>query len=295
MSAMQRSTSAAKLRIERGLEGVAPDPVGDSLFSGGPAIAPPIGSELTADDEPIGPALTTGSYLLQAGLGERRRRALLWLAVGVVVGVGATLAIGSLLVSRLDRPVIPAGSTWAERRPETGVSFDEAQAGDGRLRAVLLGEADPARGGPAGDVILPGDVERSAAPDGFVDVSDDALYLAPVAYEVRERPMPPRPADAIPVDQRAFDGEAVAEILRRNRSAFEACATRAGDAAPRGARVGMTLTLLPSGRVEKVGFDDPARASAPFAACVEQSARRLRFPTFQGTPVDVGFAIAVAP
>jgi hypothetical protein len=147
-------------RIERGFAEPVKDPLGQALFLD--SDPPSFLSDLQDDAPELPGPMTTSSYVLRAGLGERRRRALAWLAAGVLLGASAAGLGAATLWSRVSQPIADRAPAIA-KAPALTVAYDavqpDAQA-TAELKARLLGTPAP----------VPGVAAEAPA---YVVVSDD--------------------------------------------------------------------------------------------------------------------------
>ena len=108
----------------------------------------------------------------------------------------------------------------------------------------------------------------------------------------RDAPPAPSPAAA----GRRGEGESltpadVEAAVKKNRKAFDGCVEDAVRNEPGlqvlGRRVGLYLTVNPSGIVTAPRLDDPELLDTEFGACLKSTARKMVFPQFQGDPFQV--------
>jgi hypothetical protein len=109
-----------------------------------------------------------------------------------------------------------------------------------------------------------------------------------------KRDVPPAPVPA--AAGRRGDGESLAPAdveaaVKKNWKAFDGCVEDAVRNEPGlqvlSRRVGLYLTVNPSGIVTAPRLDDPELLDTEFGACLKSTARKMVFPQFQGDPLQV--------
>ncbi len=109
-----------------------------------------------------------------------------------------------------------------------------------------------------------------------------------------KRDAPPAPSPAAAGRRGEGEGLTPADVeaaVKKNRKAFDGCVEDAVRNEPGlqvlGRRVGLYLTVNPSGIVTAPRLDDPELLDTEFGACLKSTARKMVFPQFQGDPFQV--------
>jgi DNA-directed RNA polymerase subunit RPC12/RpoP len=124
-----------------------------------------------------------------------------------------------------------------------------------------------------------------------------------VAKEERAEPEQPAAAPAGPGPEAAPapagvaatggppSSEEIGRIVTAHRQAFESCISEAVRRDPgldlSGRQVLLTLTVNPAGTVDTARLDDADLDQSELGACLKSSARRMAFPAYQGSPMQV--------
>ncbi|HET9551447.1 MAG TPA: AgmX/PglI C-terminal domain-containing protein, partial [Anaeromyxobacteraceae bacterium] len=95
----------------------------------------------------------------------------------------------------------------------------------------------------------------------------------------------------------AIDEAAVRRVVARNAEAFAACVTRALKADPSlrlaGKKATLRLAVSPSGLVSGAMVEEPWLQKRDLGVCLAGVARRMIFPAFSGSEVEVAAPLAL--
>lgn len=99
----------------------------------------------------------------------------------------------------------------------------------------------------------------------------------------------PAAASAGGAARRELTPAEVGATIKRSASAFSACVAEAADKEPAlmGRRVGLFMTVNPSGAVTEPRLDDAEADASSLGACLKDTARRMVFPAYGGEPFQV--------
>jgi predicted Zn finger-like uncharacterized protein len=95
----------------------------------------------------------------------------------------------------------------------------------------------------------------------------------------------------------ALDPDAAEKVIAQNRRAFDACISktlRLNPTARLARRATMVVTVQPDGRVSETAIAEEEVARTDLGACLQDTARRMAFPAFDGEPVDVAIPLSLS-
>ncbi|MGB8221727.1 MAG: AgmX/PglI C-terminal domain-containing protein [Polyangiales bacterium] len=111
----------------------------------------------------------------------------------------------------------------------------------------------------------------SAADQKLLDEFDSSAHAAPAKIDIEK-------ASSAQSDNPPLDGDGVRATVATNKPRLQRCYERAvrGQPSPASARLDVTVTVAPSGRVKNVSAEGDGPGG--LAECIEASVRRWRFP-----------------
>lgn len=130
--------------------------------------------------------------------------------------------------------------------------------------------------------------------------SPDPQYSTPGDKSGAKTPIvqPGAPADSPPERQGSDrpNGTKQAQIIATQRQAFDECTAQAASRNPalkkEGKKATLIVTVVPSGDITAVRFDDPSLDEPQLTACLKRAAKRMVFPSFEGAPLLVDVPIS---
>jgi hypothetical protein len=108
----------------------------------------------------------------------------------------------------------------------------------------------------------------------------------------------PRPEGAAERPANRPNGTKQAQIIAAQRQAFDECTSQAASRNPalrkENRKATLIVTVVPSGDITTVRLDDPGLDEPQLNACLKRAAKRMNFPSFDGSPLLVDVPLSFA-
>jgi hypothetical protein len=210
-------------------------------------------------------------------------------AAAVAIGALAAVVGGGALALQWKRSAPVAGSGAGARPGGAGADGAAAAGLSEEDLAKLMGKrpAEPeARPAPAPRAPADDRPKHEKLAGGDKALLDLLKRKGDAAVTVQEED-----AMALSTTRGTLDEQAIEGTLSRSSGSFMACVNRAIATSPDqqlpAKRVNLELTIRPSGRVAKAAVQEEAIARLPLGQCIQQAAKRMVFPGFDGEPLDI--------